>query len=99
MSTFNSISYLPIPIYNVGVISWLSYNKDSGSIFCSLCHSAIWFNALKGHLADIHRLPPLHRRPAINYFKTIQAGEFDLRLDNNHVARYMRLIKITNSRP
>ena len=75
MSAFNTIPYLPIPIHDIGIIPWLSYNKDSNSIFCNLCRSAVWFNALKGHLADIHRLPPLHRRPAINHFKSMRMAQ------------------------
>ena len=93
-STFLLPTCNPCPsIYDAGIILWLSYNKDSNSIFCDLCHSAIWFNALSKHLAAIHRLTPLQRRPAVNHFKHMEIAQIQAdmnpRPDNSLVLSYL----------
>src|SRR5437667_1712395 len=84
----------PLPsMHDTGVIPWLYYNKDSNSIFCNQCHSAVWFNALSRHLADIHHLTPLQRRPVVNYFKPMDIAQVQTDLnpwpDNSPVLSYL----------
>ena len=100
MSVLNTISWQlthkPDPdssTHDIGIIPWLSYNRDSNSIFCHQCHSAVWFNALSRHLSSIHRLTPPQRRPAIDYFKHMDIAQVQAdvtrRLDDSPVLPYL----------